>query len=97
MAALWTAVTAGAAYVDVELLAAGSFFGDAPSEGARAASPSKIILSSHNYERVPSDAELADVHARCVAAGADIVKIAAMAGAIRCIRRAILPGLTLVL
>ena len=77
LAALWTAIKVGAAYVDCELLAAERFFAAAP-EGARDASATKIILSSHNYESVPSDAELADIHARCVAAGADIVKIAAM-------------------
>ena len=64
LAALWTAVKVGAAYVDCELLAAERFFAAAP-EGVRDASATKIILSSHNYESVPSDAELADIHARC--------------------------------
>ena len=77
IAALWTAVELGAAYVDCELLAAGRFFAAAP-EDLRSVSAAKIILSSHNYEMVPSEKELAETHARCVAAGADIVKIAAM-------------------
>ena len=79
LAALWAAVDAGAAYVDCELLAAERFFAAAPAHlKEKTQRWSKIILSSHNYETVPEDAELADVHARCVAAGADIVKIAAM-------------------
>lgn len=77
LAALWTAVKAGAAYVDCELLAAERFFAAAP-EGMREASSTKIILSNHHYDKVPSDDELANIHARCVAGGADIVKIAAM-------------------
>ena len=68
---------AGAAYVDCELLAAERFFAAAP-EGAREGSDTKIILSNHHYDTVPTDDELADIHARCVAGGADIVKIAAM-------------------
>lgn len=75
--ALWTAVEAGAAYVDCELLAAERFFAAAP-DGARERSGTKIILSNHHYDKVPSDADLADIHARCIAGGADIVKIAAM-------------------
>ena len=79
LAALWAAVDAGAAYVDCELLAAERFFAAAPAHLAEKARRwSKIILSSHNYETVPTEAALAETHARCVAAGADIVKIAAM-------------------
>jgi 3-dehydroquinate dehydratase/shikimate dehydrogenase len=70
-------VEAGAAYVDCELLAAERFFAADPG-GVRAASGTKIILSSHNYDDVPSSDDLAKIHADCVAAGADIVKIAAM-------------------
>jgi 3-dehydroquinate dehydratase/shikimate dehydrogenase len=66
LAALWTAVEAGAAYVDCELLAAERFFAAAP-EGVKEASSTKIILSNHHYDKVPSDDELADIHARCVA------------------------------
>ena len=79
LAALWAAVDAGAAYVDCELLAAERFFAAAPAHLAEKARRwSKIILSSHNYETVPTEAALAETHARCVAGGADIVKIAAM-------------------
>jgi 3-dehydroquinate dehydratase/shikimate dehydrogenase len=74
--ALWIAVEAGAAYVDCELIAAERFFAAAP-DGVHAASSTKIILSSHHYDDVPSEDALADIHARCVAAGAHIVKIAA--------------------
>jgi hypothetical protein len=35
-------------------------------------------LSSHNYETVPDSETLSGIHSRCVASGADIVKIAAM-------------------
>ena len=79
LAALWAAVDAGAAYVDCELLAAERFFAAAPAHlKEKTQRWSKIILSSHNYETVPTEAALAETHARCVAAGADIVKIAAM-------------------
>lgn len=79
LAALWAAVDAGAAYVDCELLAAERFFAAAPEHlKDKSQRWSKIILSSHNYESVPDDDALAETHARCVAAGADIVKIAAM-------------------
>jgi len=79
LAALWAAVEAGAAYVDCELLAAERFFAAAPANlSDKQNRTSKIILSSHNYETVPSSETLADIHKRCVDAGADIVKIAAM-------------------
>ena len=77
LAALWKAVELGAAYVDCELLAAERFFAAAPP-GIKDASATKIILSSHDYDAVPSYDELAEIRARCVAAGADVVKIAAM-------------------
>lgn len=77
LSVLWTAVELGAAYVDCELRAAGHFFAAAPN-GVRERSTTKIILSSHNYDDVPSEVELDEIHAQCVVAGADIVKIAAM-------------------
>lgn len=74
---LWAAYESGAAYVDCELLAAERFFARAPkSYAGRGKGKTKIILSSHNYEKTPSDEDLAKIHAACVAAGADIVKIA---------------------
>ena len=55
LAALWAAVEAGAAYVDCELLAAERFFAAAPANlSDKQNRTSKIILSSHNYETVPS-------------------------------------------
>ena len=78
IAALWTAVELGAAYVDCELLAADRFFAAAQDNVRRNTSATKIIISSHDYETVPSEKKLAEIHSRCVAAGADIVKIAAM-------------------
>jgi len=78
IAALWAAVDAGAAYVDCELLAAERFFAAAPEHlKDRKNRSSKIILSSHNYETVPDDSTLAEVHRQCVESGADVVKIAA--------------------
>lgn len=78
--ALWCAVEAGAAYVDCELLASERFFAAAPTEELKnkATRHTKIILSSHNYETVPDSETLSGIHSRCVASGADIVKIAAM-------------------
>lgn len=39
----------------------------------------KIIVSSHNYQRTPSVEELGDLVARIQATGADVVKIATTA------------------
>ena len=68
---LQLAAKLGAAYVDVELAAAERKPELPPGAG--------LILSSHNYERTPPLAELQALHARAVAAGADVVKIATTA------------------
>ena len=85
---LWEAYELGAAYVDCELLAAERFFARAPDSFKSGGNgKTKIILSSHNYEETPSDAELAKIHAACVAAGADIVKIACVCKEIEDVER----------
>ena len=75
LATLKYAALSGAPYVDVELLAAPVFFagaGEVPIS-------TKVILSSHNFTETPSAEELAKRAAEMWAAGADIVKLAAMA------------------
>ena len=42
----------------------------------------KVILSSHNFDATPPASELRDLAQRMYNAGADIVKIATMAGEI---------------
>jgi len=76
--ALWLAVQLGAAYVDVELKAAAQFFASSPQASGETSRVTKIILSSHNYTETPSIEDLCRIHRAAVAAGADIVKIAAM-------------------
>ena len=77
LTALWSAVTLGVAFVDVELAAARRFFALAPAGWQRhGGSTTRFILSSHNYERTPPLAELAEIHRSAVQCGAHIVKIA---------------------
>lgn len=85
LAALWAAYSVGAAYVDCEVLAAERFFAAKPSSVGKTAT--RIILSSHNYNETASDEELAGIHAKCVAAGADIVKMASVCNDIEDIGR----------
>ena len=77
--ALWLAVELKAAYVDVELKAAAPFFAASPQGWQRSKSGTRFILSSHNYSETPSVEDLRALHARAIAAGADIVKIATTA------------------
>jgi 3-dehydroquinate dehydratase/shikimate dehydrogenase len=90
---LWRAVELGAAFVDVELKAAASFFAMAPAgwlEMARAeratqecdSGRTRIILSSHDYAVTPVLDDLLALHDSAVRAGADIVKIATTATSI---------------
>ncbi|KAI8473685.1 MAG: type I 3-dehydroquinase-domain-containing protein [Monoraphidium minutum] len=76
LATLKFAAMMGAPYVDVEFKAAHLFFADTLGEVPVS---TRVILSSHDFEKTPPRAEL---HARVAAMremGADIVKIAAMA------------------
>jgi 3-dehydroquinate dehydratase type I len=73
---LWSAVRIGVAFVDVELAAADRFFALAPVGWSRESSPTRIILSSHNFESTPSLAALTEIHRTAVECGAHIVKIA---------------------
>lgn len=76
---LWLAVELGAAFVDVELKAAAQFFAAAPAHLTQRRSPTRIIVSSHNYAETPSLAALLALHTEAAQTGADIVKIATMA------------------
>jgi 3-dehydroquinate dehydratase-1 len=75
------AVTAGAAYVDIELDADQDFrseiISEARSRGCR------VILSHHDFEGTPQRDGLEAIVESCFAAGADIAKIACMAHAPR--------------
>ena len=76
---LWLAAELKAAFVDVELKAAAPFFAASPQDWQRGKGVTRFILSSHNYSETPSLVDLRALHARAVAAGADIVKIATTA------------------
>jgi 3-dehydroquinate dehydratase type I len=75
-ALLVRAVEAGAAFVDIELEAPLALR-RAVTKAARARG-CQLIVSFHDWERVPSRAELARIERRCFAAGADIAKIAGL-------------------
>ena len=79
---LWQAVLLGAAFVDVELLAAERFFAAAPEGWRRENCRTRFILSTHDFLGTPSLAGLRATHAKAVSSGADIVKIATTAGGI---------------
>ncbi|EIE21050.1 aldolase [Coccomyxa subellipsoidea C-169] len=75
LAVLKAAAGAGAQYIDVEHLAAGSFFsseGEVPSSTA-------VIISHHNYSETPSDEALEALVEDMFDEGADIAKIATTA------------------
>ena len=65
----------GAAYVDVELKAAEAFF----AAGGPLPPPTRLIVSSHNYDATPSEPELRALLERLWEAGADVAKLAVMA------------------
>lgn len=75
LSALRTAAAAGAAYVDVELLAADKFLADGYSmpEGV------KLILSNHDFEATPAVEVLRGKIDAMWEAGADIAKLATTA------------------
>ncbi len=74
LALLRAAVSAGAAYVDIEVEAGASYKRAARRE-ARAAGCG-VIVSFHDLKMTPPRAALAGVIDRCFASGADIAKIA---------------------
>ena len=85
--ALWRAHECGAAYVDCEALAAERFFAAKPATATLRNGKTKIILSSHNYDETPNDEILAEIHAKCVRLGADIVKMASVCNAVEDVAR----------
>ncbi|MBQ9892185.1 MAG: type I 3-dehydroquinate dehydratase [Bacteroidales bacterium] len=73
---LLAAITAGAAYADLELEAPASV--GRKIRKACSSEGTQLIRSYHNFEAVPSREELLEIAGRCVRFGADIVKIAVM-------------------
>lgn len=69
---LCSAIAAGAAYIDIEMEAGEEFI--AGIRGKMAAE-TKLIVSYHNFDRTLSIGELKSIYKRCIALGADIVKI----------------------
>ena len=74
--ALFEAVLPEVAAVDVELSSVGSL---APVIAAARAADRTVIVSDHDFERMPAAAELESIVRRAQDSGAHIVKIAAMA------------------
>lgn len=70
------AIESGAAFVDVELEAAGNLR-HAIVEAARKKG-CKVIVSHHDFEKTPRRDELEAIVAKCFEAGAEIAKIACM-------------------
>lgn len=75
---LRTAISAGAAFVDVEMEAPAPM-GKRLRRLARDCG-TRLIRSYHNYDETPGAEELADTLAKIVSFGADIVKFVTMAG-----------------
>lgn len=81
--------------MDIELKAAAVFF----ASPSAVPSPTRFIVSSHDYAATPPEADLDALVARCAAAGADIVKFATTATdvgdaarVLRVLRRAVAAG-----
>lgn len=72
--ALLNAISAGAAYVDIETEAEERFKQDLQRKAA--AAECRVIFSYHNFELTPNDEILTNLIEDCFAQGADIVKIA---------------------
>lgn len=75
LAALKFAAALGAAYVDIELKAANVFF----ASKSTVETPTRFIISSHDYEGTASEEDLNALVERIRTAGADIVKFATTA------------------
>ena len=73
-ALLSAAISAGAAYVDVEVEAEEGYR-SAILEKARSAG-CRVIISYHNLEETPATTELQDIVRRCFASGGDVAKVA---------------------
>lgn len=69
------AVEYGVAYIDLDIT--DSELIDMLKEGVKS-SPTRLILSYHNFGVTPSRGELVDVYVRCRSKGADVVKIVTM-------------------
>jgi len=73
---LTTAISAGAAYVDIGL-GTDKAIKKAILEKAKAAG-CKVIVSYHNFKTTPAETKLRDIIEECFVSGADIAKIACM-------------------
>jgi len=69
-----TAISAGAAYVDVEIEASKAYKEDIISHAK--SNGCKVIISYHNYDETPETAELKNLIDTCFTDGADIAKLA---------------------
>ncbi|MBS3820056.1 type I 3-dehydroquinate dehydratase, partial [bacterium] len=69
-------ITAGAAYVDIELEAEKKFKEEIVREAAR--HHCRVIVSTHHFEGTPSPEELQILKERCFDAGAEIAKISCL-------------------
>jgi len=74
LALLRAAVSAGAAFVDIEVGARASYKGTLLLEARR--TRCRVIVSHHDLERTPPREALEDLVDRCFTSGADIAKIA---------------------
>jgi len=74
LALLRAAVSAGAAFVDIEVGARESYKGTLLLEARR--TRCRVIVSHHDLERTPPREALEDLVDRCFTSGADIAKIA---------------------
>lgn len=79
MQLLSTAASAGASYIDCELDASERLWHILPDDARADVS---VVLSWHEFDRVPSIEELNAAYNRAVDAGADVVKLAATAARI---------------
>jgi len=73
---LKTAISSGAAYVDIEIESTKEFTQELIIFAKQ--HNTKVIISYHNYEITPETSELLSIRKTCFSLGADIAKIATM-------------------
>ena len=76
LALLKTAITSGAAFVDIEIESKPAFTKELVAYAQQHGT--KVIISYHNFEQTPSALELAAIVQSCYDCGADVAKIATM-------------------
>lgn len=73
MEVLSSAIAAGAAYIDVEIEAGEEFIAEIRRKTISARA--KLIISYHNYIETPQISRMMEIYRKCIALGANIVKI----------------------